>query len=295
MAPIRVDPAAVIRISISAEGTTLSASRRFAAAAVFAAAAAALLAWGFGSGSVAAAQGADQPPAHVSWILSFLFEELSHVLVGVIAAAAGVLAHRAWARRRWRPAPAATVAEAVLVVDLVDSTQLATRHGDALAMRARNVIERRALAAAESHGVTFVETTGDGCMTTFPSVAAAMKAASKLLRGLSERPPDMSPGPPLEVRAAIAYGEILIDAHGHRHGATINKAFRLMGVPSEAFVNVEGEARLAPIPDRNRIFLDEDAANDARSPDAALRQVGVCRLKGFSGFHRVFELHRGEK
>lgn len=237
----------------------------------------------------AAAQLAEQP-VHPPILLSVLLEELSHILVGVVAAIGGIFAHRAWSRRRWRPAPAATVIEAVLAVDLVGSTQLATRHGDALALRARNILERRALAAAESHGPTFVENTGDGCMMTFPSASAAAQAARKLLRGLRDRPPDLAPGPPLEVRSAIAYGEILIDAHGKRHGAAINKAFRVMSVAGEAFVNVEREARLPDIPDRNRVFVDEDAARELRSGDAVVRQVGVCSLKGFSGFHRVYQL-----
>jgi class 3 adenylate cyclase len=63
-----------------------------------------------------------------------------------------------------------------------------------------------------------------------------------------------------------------------------------MSVPDAAFVAVEGEERLKEIPDRNRVFLDEDAANELKPADAACRQAGVCRLKGFSGFHRVYEL-----
>jgi class 3 adenylate cyclase len=215
---------------------------------------------------------------------------LSHALVGVVAALAGVFAHRAWLRRRWRRAPAGVVIEAVLAVDLVNSTWLATHHGEDLAMRARNALERRALAAANPHGLTFTESTGDGRMMTFPSVPAAARAASELLRELRDRPPETAPSPPLEVRAAIAYGQILLDSRGGRHGAAINEAFRLMSVPSEAFVTVEGEERLKEIPDRNRIFLDEDAAHELGSADVAIRQVGVCRLKGFSGFHRVYEL-----
>jgi len=220
----------------------------------------------------------------------FLLDEASHILVGVVAAAAGILAYRAWSRRRWRRAPAGVVVEAVLVVDLVDSTWLATHHGEDLAMRARNVLERRALAAANPQGVTFIENTGDGCMMAFPSVLAATRAAGKLLRGLRDRPPEMAPGPPLEVRAAVTYGQILLDARGSRHGAAINEAFRLMSVPSDAFVTVEGEERLSNIPDRNRVFLDEDAANELGSAGVPIVQVGVCRLKGFSGFHRVYEL-----
>ena len=214
---------------------------------------------------------------------------VSHALVGVIAALAGVFAHRVWSRRRWHRAPAGVVIEAVLAVDLVNSTWLATHHGEELAMRARNLLERRALAAANPQGVTFVENTGDGSMMTFPTVSAAAQAASKLLRGLRDRPPKMTPGPPLEVRAAIAYGQILLDAHGGRHGTTINEAFRLMSVQHQAFVIVEGEDR-TEIPDRNRVFLDEDAANELRSTSVEFFQVGVCQLKGFSGFHRVYQL-----
>lgn len=224
----------------------------------------------------------------------FYSEWTFHVLVGVVAAATGVLGHRAWSRRRWRRAPAGVVVEAVLAVDLVNSTWLATHHGEELAMRARNLLERRALAAANSQGVTFVENTGDGCMMTFPSALAAAQAASTLLRGLRDRPPEMAPGPPLEVRAAITYGQILLDSRGSRHAAAINEAFRLMSVPNDAFVTVDGEVRLSEIPDRNRIFLDEDAANELGSANLTFRQVGVCRLKGFSGFHRVYELCWGE-
>lgn len=161
-------------------------------------------------------------------------------------------------------------------------------------MRARNVLERRALAAANPHGVTFVENTGDGCMMTFPSVHAAASAAAVLLRGLRDRAPNMAPAPPLQVRAAMTYGQILLDARGSRHGAAINEAFRLMGVSSDAFVAVEGEAQLSEIPDRNRIFLDEDVANELGSGQVPIRQVGVCRLKGFGGFHRVYELRWNE-
>ena len=224
----------------------------------------------------------------------FLFNEASHILVGVVAALVGVLAHRAWSRRRWRRAPAAVVIEAVLTVDIVNSTWLATHHGEDLAMRARSLLERRAQSAAQANGVTFVENTGDGSMMTFATVDAAARAAGKLLRGLRDRPPDLSPGPPLEVRAAITYGQILIDSRGSRHGATINEAFRLMSVASEAFVKVEGEERLTEIPDRNRIFLDEDAVNELGPGKVALRRVGVCRLKGFGGFHRVDKLLWGE-
>ena len=120
------------------------------------------------------------PVPHGPGALSFLFEEMSHVLVGMVAAIAGVLAHRAWSRRRWRRAPAGVVVEAVLVVDLVNSTLLATHHGQELAMRARNVLERRALAAADPQGVTFVENTGGASMSVRPIWRRGRRSRSAL-------------------------------------------------------------------------------------------------------------------
>ena len=222
--------------------------------------------------------------------LDFMFGEFSHILVGAVAAIAGVLSHRAWSRRRWKRPPAGIVTEAVLVVDLVDSTKLATHYGEGPAMRVSNYLEEKLLDKAHSRGVTFVESTGDGCLSTFPSVAKAVRTAGALLRRLQDLPPELALGQPLALRAAVTYGEILIDTRGKRHGTAINKAFRLMSVQQAAFVNVEGETHLERIPERNRTFLDEDAANELGSEVADVRQVGVCRLKGFSGFHRVFDL-----
>ena len=101
---------------------------------------------------------------------------------------AGVFAHRAWSRRRWRRAPAGVVVESVLAVDLVNSTWLATHHGEDLAMRARNLLERRALAAATAQGVTFVENTGDGCMMTFLGWCGCAGCQTLLRDSASVRP-----------------------------------------------------------------------------------------------------------
>jgi class 3 adenylate cyclase len=181
------------------------------------------------------------------------------------------------------------VTEAALVVDLVDSTRLATHYGEGLAMRARTTLKDRTLALAEAHGLVFAENTGDGYFMTFPSVAGAVRTAVALLKELRDRPPNLSPGPPLEVRVGISYGEILLDARGVRHGAVINRAHRLQGLTRQSFTLVEGGVEPDKIPDRNRIFLDEEAAQEARAAAIPLRFLGFSSLKGFSGLHGVYE------
>ncbi len=235
-------------------------------------------------------QTTSMPMEHPELSRPFYRERTFLVLVGLVTAGAGFVAFRI-VRRRWRSrgGPVEFVNEAVLVVDLVESTHIATHYGNGLAMRATNFLKERTLAAAQAHGLSFAENTGDGYFMTFPSVISAIKAAITLLEDLKDNPPTFS-GSPIEVRAGISYGEILLDSLGARHGAAINKAFRLEGLSRENFDEVDCQGQLGEIADRNRIFLDEEAAQELRSSEIPLRFVGFCSLKGFSGLHRVFEV-----
>lgn len=231
------------------------------------------------------------PMEHRAASPPFYRERTFLVLVGVGLAGAGFVAYRvgrAWRCRR--PGPASFVSEAVLVVDLVASTSLATHYGDGLAMRARNVLRDRALAAAERHGPAFAEHTGDGYLMTFASVRGAVETAVALLTDLRDRPPDLSPGPLVAVRAGVSYGEILLDARGARHGTAMNKAFRLEGLSRESFDRLGGGQEAEEVPDRDRIFLDEEAAKELRDAEVPMRFVGFASLKGFSGLHRVYQV-----
>ncbi len=234
--------------------------------------------------------GMGQPMEHLAGSPPFYRERSFLVATGIAITATGVVLYRvarSWRRRR--QGPTSFVSEAVLVVDLVESTRLATHYGDGLAMQARNALRDRVLAVGEARGLTFAESTGDGCLLAFPSVEAAVGTAIALLRELRDRPPDLSPGPPLAVRAGISYGEILLDARGARHGAAINKAFRLEGLRRESFAQVGGEGGVPELPERNRIFLDEEAARELETGEIPRRFVGFASLKGFSGLHRVYE------
>lgn len=238
----------------------------------------------------------DQMPAppgmgHESASRPFYQERTFLVLIGVACAGAGLVVFRAVRRRRHGPAaPSAFDTEAILVVDVVGSTHLATQYGEAVAMQARSAIKDRVLNVAPAHGLRFMENTGDGCLTTFGSVADALATARAVLEGLRAHPPDLAPAPPLEMRIGIAWGEILFDDRGNRHGAVINKAFRLEGVRPAAFVRMEGEQAHPPIAERDRIFLDEAAAEEARTAGVPVREVGFATLKGFPGLHRVYEV-----
>src|SRR3990172_9114980 len=236
-------------------------------------------------------EGAGGAMEHPVGSAPFYQEHTFLVLAGFATAVAGFVAFRIARRRRGRKVePAALVNEAVLVVDLVNSTHVSTHYGNGLAMRARSALKDRTLEIAAARGLIFSENTGDGYFMTFASVGDAVQTAIELLKGLRDQPPDLSPGPPLAVRVGISYGEILLDSRGGRHGAPINKAFRIEGLTPKSFTRVEGESELDKLPDSNRIFIDEDASHELRSSGIPMRAVGFCRLKGFSGLHQVFEV-----
>jgi class 3 adenylate cyclase len=246
-----------------------------------------------------AREGTPQPPVSTQMtgpmgheaVREPFYQESTFLVLASLAVGAGGLAGYRVTRTRWRHrrAGAAFVTEAVLVVDLVQSTHLATHYGDGLAMRARTALKDRTLTIAQADGLVFAENTGDGYFMTFESVTGAIRTAFALLEDLRDHPPDLGPAPPLQVRVGITYGEILLDARGVRHGAVINKAFRLEGLSREAFVQIEGHGETAAIPECGRIFLGEEAAEEARAQGFPLAPVGVCTLKGFSGLHRVYQ------
>lgn len=88
-------------------------------------------------------------------------EAIFLLLVAAAGASGGVVTYRL-TRGRWRRGDAAAtfVTEAVLVVDLIQSTHLATHYGDGLAMKARTALRDRTLALAKAHGLVFGEHRG---------------------------------------------------------------------------------------------------------------------------------------
>jgi hypothetical protein len=211
-----------------------------------------------------------------------------HALVGAVLIAGGLLVYRGLrARPRRRAGPAGFVSEAILAADLVDSTRLATHYGEAVALRARNGLEEQVGRLSETSR-RFLETTGDGCLVTFPGVAPALAVAQALLRERHERPVDLGASVRVDIRVGLTYGEILLDARGVRHGAAINKAYRLLGVKPRDLVELKAGPETTSLAEGTRILVDEDAAQEAGDA-AALRFVGYARLRGFSGLHGVYE------
>ncbi len=157
---------------------------------------------------------------------------------------------------------------AVLVTDLVGSTELTARLGDAAALelvRAHDALVRRALAA---HGGREVKHTGDGIMAALDGVPNAVRAAADIQRRFAAYNAEAAES--LQVRIGIHAGEPVAD-HNDLFGATVQLAFRLCS---------EAEAGAIVVSDLVRDLNEEDASGFVA--------LGERQLKGFADKRPVF-------
>jgi class 3 adenylate cyclase len=157
---------------------------------------------------------------------------------------------------------------AVMFTDLVGSTEMTTRLGDAAALelvRVHDALVRRGLA---SHHGREVKHTGDGIMAAFDDVANSVRAAADIQRHFAVYNAEASEG--LRVRIGIHAGEPVAD-HKDLFGAAVQLAFRLCS---------EAEADGIIVSELVRELCDED--------EALFVALGERRLKGFAERTPVF-------
>lgn len=129
---------------------------------------------------------------------------------------------------------------AVMFTDIVGSTEMTARLGDAAALelvRVHDALVRRGLAA---HHGREVKHTGDGIMAAFDDVACAVRAAADIQRHFFAY--NRCAAESLSVRIGIHAGEPVVD-HNDLFGATVQLASRLCSEAEAAGIVVSGLVR----------------------------------------------------
>jgi class 3 adenylate cyclase len=122
-----------------------------------------------------------------------------------------------------RPSATATV----LLTDLVASTKLMARLGDAAFDDLRRAHFGGLHEAFTAHGGEVIKNTGDGLLVTFGSAADALAAAVAAQQATVR--PDPAVPVPLELRVGLALGEVAFDA-GDVFGTPVVEAARLVAL-----------------------------------------------------------------
>jgi class 3 adenylate cyclase len=157
---------------------------------------------------------------------------------------------------------------AVLVTDIVGSTEMTARLGDTAALelvRVHDALVRRGLSL---HAGREVKHTGDGILAAFDEVANAVRAAADIQQRLEGYNTEASES--LRVRIGIHAGEPVAE-HNDLFGATVHMAFRLCSEAEAGGILVSALVR-------------ELSGQD----DSRFVALGERRLKGFSASTPVF-------
>lgn len=196
-----------------------------------------------------------------------------------------------WARQRQaaeraEPTPAARTeparaggVEAILVVDLVQSTELIAQHGDEFFRDLLRRVETTFIPVARASGTRCVDGHGDAFLFCFERVEQALEA----LRGMYARLPEVNRDAPAGVevafRASLHVGETVADARGSRAGLAVVKAVRLGSVMEILHGRGAG---------RNSLVVSAEALPALAAVGVATAPLGEVELRGLPGTHAVY-------
>lgn len=182
--------------------------------------------------------------------------------------------------------------EAILVVDLCNSTDLADTYGDSFVFNIMTEFAEIIMEAARDEGLRFSKSTGDGYLMTFDSVENALRTAIVTLTRVAKRNAATEKKRRFDLRFAVNQGETRVDTNNDRVGVAVNMTFRADGVKKEAMVPGPGAPDVSEsFPVENRILLTEAAYTEIKNnPTYKGGFLGFFELKGITGLHRIYQV-----
>ncbi|MEY2567158.1 MAG: hypothetical protein QOE35_1687 [Actinomycetota bacterium] len=158
----------------------------------------------------------------------------------------------------------------VVFTDLVGSTAMIERLGDARARTLMDEHDRVVRDAVKQSGGTEVKSTGDGFLLSFPSVARALSCTVRVQAALLER--NRGASEPIEVRVGVNAGEPM-SADDDLHGAVVNMAARVCA-------RAEG----------GQVLVTNVVRELAAGKGFVFADAGTAELKGFAEPVQLYEL-----
>ncbi|MCW5808848.1 MAG: AAA family ATPase, partial [Deltaproteobacteria bacterium] len=158
---------------------------------------------------------------------------------------------------------------AMLLVDVVGSTAILARGGEAQFVQLVRRLAEAVKCHATARDLQFLKCTGDGVLALYGSVDAALEMG----RALGPHRGD----PPVHLRRVIHFGRVRHGPMGDFLGVEMHRVFRIEAVQARDRIGDDG----APIPDAP--FLISSVAREHLAADqrARLRSAGAFHLAGF--------------
>ena len=198
--------------------------------------------------------------------------------------------YKAWAREREEAreqargqveADRVDIPETVLVVDLVQSTELIREQGDEFFRDLLRRIETAFIPVARAHGTRAVDGHGDGFLFCFERVEQALEAVRAMYARLPAINQAMPPGVEVAFRASLHIGPTFSDTRGNRTGLAVLKAVRL----GSAMEMLHGRGA-----GRNSLVVSEEVLATLGPEGESAKLLGNIPLRGFPGTHPVYQI-----
>lgn len=179
--------------------------------------------------------------------------------------------------------PAAKQEVALLILDLVQSTQYVLNVGDTSFATVIGSIYRRVKTHSSASDLIFLKGTGDGFFAVFHTVQAAFSLASTFL----ETPVHQD----VHIRMALHRGAVKTGPDGDVLGTEVRRVYQIEGVKKED--QVELTIHESVLPEENRILATQQAMIKLADSDRIkFKPVGKFRLTDFDEFCELWVLHK---
>ena len=179
--------------------------------------------------------------------------------------------------------------EAILILDQFDSSRLANKYGDDVAMKMTETLNKISLPSFNKYKSQFNKGTGDGFLVTFKKADNCLNTALEILKKVKARNSRIKGVEKIFIRISLNYGQCTIEPNGDRHGNAVNAAFRVEGLKYRDMEKTKESITSKEFPDKNRIFITEDFFNKLdEKKRKRFKHIGDFKLKGIHGFYPVY-------
>ena len=188
------------------------------------------------------------------------------------------------------------IPEAVMVVDICESSKMTDLYGDGSTYLIKNALEDIMFPIFKDNKSAFRKSTGDGFLVSFPNSKHALDAAIQILKDISAYNSRVENGPEIHLRFGIHFGEVRVRPDGDRHGTNINIPFRVEGLKGDDLVIVKDGISREEFTLIDRIFITEALYNDVlKKGNYNIRYLGLFELRNITGMHKIYQVMTGNE
>lgn len=188
------------------------------------------------------------------------------------------------------------VPEAVMVVDICESSKMMDLYGDGATYLIKNALEDIMFPIFKNNKSTFTKSTGDGFLVCFPNSRLSLDTALQVLEGVSTYNSKVEDGPQIHLRFGIHFGAVRIRHDGDRHGTNINIPFRVEGLKGEDLITVKDGITREEFKLMDRILITEALYSEVlKKGDYNIRFVGLFELRNITGIHKIYQVVTGNE